>query len=66
MTLTIAARATNTATLNTPLLVTLLPAGTDLPPHLKVLDKAIGGAIGRTLRRGDFRGGRDETLHLVG
>lgn len=66
MPLSIAARAANTATLNTPLLVALLPAGTDLPAHLKVLDKAIGGAIGRTMRRGDFRGGRDETLHLTG
>jgi len=66
MTLTIAARATNPATLNTPLLVTLLPAGSDMPAYLKALDKSTGGAVGRTLRRGDFRGGRDELLHLVG
>ncbi len=66
MTLTIAARAANPATLNTPLLVVLLPAGTELPAHLKALDKAIGGGIGRTMRRGDFRGGRDESLHLSG
>lgn len=66
MTLTIAARAANLATLNTPLLALLLPAGTDMPAGLKPLDKALGGAIGRTLRRGDFRGGRDETLHLGG
>jgi leucyl aminopeptidase len=66
MTLTIAARTANLATLNTPLLVLLLPAGTEMPAHLKLLDKAIGGALGRTLRRGDFRGGRDETLHLGG
>ena len=66
MTLTIAARAANPATLNTPLLLILLPAGSELPAHLKVLDKAIGGGIGRTLRRNEFRGGRDETLHLSG
>ena len=66
MTLTIAARAANLATLNTPLLVLLLPAGTDMPAGLKPLDKALGGTIGRSLRRGDFRGGRDETLHLGG
>ena len=50
MTLTIAARATNPATLNTPLLVTLLPAGSEIPAYLKALDKSTGGAIGRTLR----------------
>ncbi|HMN07372.1 MAG TPA: leucyl aminopeptidase [Gemmatimonadaceae bacterium] len=66
MPLTISARAANPATLNTPLLVALLPTGTELPTHLKALDKAVGGAIGRTLRRGDFRGGRDEVLHLTG
>lgn len=66
MTLSIAARAANPATLNTPLLVLLLPTGSDLPSHLKALDKAVGGALGRSLRRADFRGGRDETLHLVG
>lgn len=66
MPLTISARAANPATLNTPLLVALLPTGTELPTHLKALDKAVGGAIGRTLRRGDFRGGRDELLHLTG
>lgn len=66
MPLTIAARAANPATLNTPLLVALLPTGTDLPAHLKALDKTVGGAIGRTLRRGDFRGARDEILHLTG
>lgn len=66
MPLSIAARAANLATLNTPLLALLLPAGSDMPSDLKALDKAMGGAIGRTLRRRDFRGGRDETLHLSG
>jgi leucyl aminopeptidase len=66
MTLTLAARAANAATLNTPLLVLLLPSGSDLPSSLRALDKGTGGALGRSLRRADFRGGRDETLHLVG
>jgi len=66
MTLTIAARAANLATLNSPLLVSLMPAGSEMPSHLKGLDKAMGGALGRSLRRSDFRGGRDETLHIVG
>lgn len=66
MSLTIAARAANLATLNTPLLVLLLPAGSDMPAELKAMDKGVGGTIGRTMRRRDFRGGRDETLHLSG
>jgi leucyl aminopeptidase len=66
MTLSISARASNVATLNTPLLVALLPAGSEMPPHLKQLDKVLGGALGRSLRRQDFRGARDETLHLTG
>ncbi|MEO7964935.1 MAG: leucyl aminopeptidase [Gemmatimonadaceae bacterium] len=66
MTLSLSARTTNAATLNVPLLAVLLPAGDNLPSHLKLLDKALSGAIGRTLKRRDFRGGRDETLHLTG
>ncbi|MGV3707833.1 MAG: leucyl aminopeptidase, partial [Gemmatimonas sp.] len=30
------------------------------------IDSALGGALGRTLTRRDFRGGKDETLLLVG
>ena len=66
MPLSLSARSTNAATLNTPLLVALLPAGNELPAHLKPLDKALGGALGRTLRGQHFRGSRDETLHLAG
>ncbi len=66
MTLSLSVRAANLATLNTPLFIALLPSGSEVQPHLKLLDKSLGGALGRTLRRLDFRGGRDEVLHLVG
>jgi leucyl aminopeptidase len=51
----------------TPLLVLALDAATATaakPPS--VLDTALGGALGRALVARDFRGGRDETLHLAG
>jgi leucyl aminopeptidase len=52
-------------TADTPLLVVALPpdASSDA---LRPLDSALGGAVDRTLKRKDFRGGRDETLHLAG
>jgi leucyl aminopeptidase len=37
-----------------------------VPAALTELDQSLGGAIARTLSRKDFRGGRDEVLHLVG
>ncbi|MFL5576178.1 MAG: leucyl aminopeptidase [Gemmatimonadaceae bacterium] len=52
---------------DTPLLAVALPAGAALAgERLGALDRALGGALGRTLQRRDFRGGRDETLHLTG
>jgi len=33
---------------------------------LAPVDAALGGALARTLERRDFRGGRDEVLHLAG
>ncbi len=50
----------------TPLLACFLGTGESLPANLKDLDKLLGGALKRTLTRRDFRGARDETLHLVG
>ncbi len=50
--------------LNTPLLVVALAPGAQLSPDLSAVDTATGGALGRALTRRDFRGGRDETLHL--
>ena len=54
-------------TADVPHLAIALPAGTSAPAgKLMDLDKALGGALRRTLERRDFRGGRDETLHLSG
>ena len=49
-----------------PLLVLALRKSPALTPPLSALDTRLGGAIGRTLQRRDFRGGRDEVLHLSG
>ena len=66
MTLVISARAGRASSASTPLLACLLPAGSDLPAHLRELDIALGGALKRTFDARDFRGGRDEILHIVG
>lgn len=49
-----------------PLLVVLLAGDAALPDSLGAVDAAVGGALTRTLARRDFRGGRDETLHVAG
>jgi leucyl aminopeptidase len=52
--------------LDTPLLVVALAADEALPASLGTLDGTLHGVVGRALSRRDFRGGRDETLHLGG
>ncbi len=66
MTLAFSARRAGLGTLDVPLLV--LPLGPDakVADGLAELDQALGGSLGRSLSRRDFRGGRDETLHLGG
>ena len=54
------------AGLDTPLLVVALSAGPTLTGELAPIDHLTAGALGRALARRDFRGGRDETLHLSG
>ena len=66
MALNLAVRAADPSAVKTPLLALLLPAGNTVPAGLKSLDAALGGGLTRALKRGDFRGGRDETLHLQG
>jgi leucyl aminopeptidase len=66
MTLSLSAGRADLGTLDVPLLVVALPAGAALDAPLSTLDGALGGAISRLLERRDFRGGRDETLHLAG
>ncbi len=51
---------------DTPLLVVLLAQPPVLDTELTRVDDALGSAIGRTIARRDFRGGRDETLLVVG
>ncbi|HXF94858.1 MAG TPA: leucyl aminopeptidase [Gemmatimonadales bacterium] len=45
----------------TPLLVLFLPLG-DLPASAAELDRACGGALGRALASGDFKGKKDEQI----
>ena len=66
MALDLAVRAADPSAVKTSLFALLLPAGNSLPNALKQLDSTLGGALGTALRRGDFRGNRDETLHLQG
>jgi leucyl aminopeptidase len=66
MTLSLSAGPADLAALDAPLLVVALPSGPSLDAALRPLDTTLGGALGRVLDGRDFRGGRDETLHLVG
>jgi leucyl aminopeptidase len=66
MTLSISAGRADLGTLDAPLLVIALPSDPALDAALAHLDASLGGALRRTLERRDFRGGRDETLHLTG
>jgi leucyl aminopeptidase len=66
MTLMLTVAAPTLAALETPLLVVALPSGPSLTDELRPVDAVTGGAVGRALTRRDFRGGRDETLHLSG
>ncbi|HEX5436905.1 MAG TPA: leucyl aminopeptidase [Gemmatimonadaceae bacterium] len=59
-------RQAELATLDVPLLALALPQDASLPQQMAGLDRALGGAIERSLSRKDFRGDRDELLHLQG
>ncbi len=54
------------ASVDTPMLAIVLPSSPSMSDALTPIDAALGGALARTLARRDFRGGRDETLLLVG
>lgn len=64
MTLTLSVRAADFAAVNTPLLVLAIPAGAAFDQLLAPLDSRMGGVLRRSLERREFRGGRDEMLHL--
>lgn len=66
-----ASLASLATSLDTPLLAVILPQDVSLDDDalrgaLGPLDALVHGALGRSLTRRDFRGGRDETLLLVG
>jgi leucyl aminopeptidase len=64
--LTLRTASADFASLDTPLLVVALGTNPSVTAELKPIDSVTGGALGRALTRRDFRGGRDETLHLAG
>ena len=66
MSLQVTTRVAESASLDTPLLVIAIRKSAALPGSLRALDTALGGTLGRTLARRDFRGDRDEILHLSG
>jgi leucyl aminopeptidase len=66
MTLSLTTGRAELAALDVPLLVVALESGEGRDERLTALDGPLGGALGRFLDRRDFRGGRDETLHLAG
>ncbi len=66
MTLSLSARSADFGALDTPLLAIALPSGSGFTTDLAAVDEAAGGALRRSLERRDFRGGRDEQLHLSG
>jgi leucyl aminopeptidase len=66
MTLSLSVGRADLGALDASLLVVALSAGTALDASLTSFDASLGRAIARLLERRDFRGGRDETLHLAG
>ncbi|HEX3867550.1 MAG TPA: M17 family peptidase N-terminal domain-containing protein, partial [Gemmatimonadaceae bacterium] len=66
MTLTLSSAAPDLRALDTPLLVIALSSSPAMSTELQPVDGITNGALGRALSRRDFRGGRDEMLHLAG
>lgn len=66
MTLLLTTGPADLGALDIPLLVVALPAAPGMDDSLASFDSLLGQALARSLERRDFRGGRDETLHLSG
>src|SRR5688500_20307810 len=66
MPISLSVRHADLHSLDTPLLVLAFASEPRVDGDLARLDKALDGALSRTFERRDFRGGRDETLHLGG
>jgi len=64
MTLALSVRAADFGALDIPLLVLALPSGAGIDESLNTIDRRVGGLLRRTIERREFRGGRDEMLHL--
>jgi leucyl aminopeptidase len=64
MTLDLSVRSVDFGALDTPLLVLALPTSPTLDEALAALDRRTSGILRRTLERREFRGGRDELMHL--
>ncbi|NUQ21192.1 MAG: hypothetical protein HOQ09_09550, partial [Gemmatimonadaceae bacterium] len=62
MPLELSVRRAEPGAVDTPLLVVALAPDASVDGPLRGLDAALGGALGRSLSRKDFRGGRDESL----
>jgi len=54
------------SSLDSAMLLVILPQPPVLDDALRAVDSALSGAISRTIARRDFRGGRDETVLIVG
>lgn len=66
MTLSISVRPADFRALDAPLLAIAFPAGPSFAEELTPVDQATGGALRRAVERRDFRGARDEMVHLSG
>ncbi|MBW7933453.1 MAG: leucyl aminopeptidase, partial [Gemmatimonadaceae bacterium] len=66
MPLTLTVRGGDPGRLATPLLAVALPTGGAFPRALGALDAAYGGVLSKAVKNGDFKGGRDESLLVVG
>ncbi|MDQ3699076.1 MAG: leucyl aminopeptidase [Gemmatimonadota bacterium] len=66
MALRLSVRRADFGSVDSALLAIALPKDARLDEPLAPLDRLLGGALDRTLSRRDFRGARDETLHLAG
>ena len=66
MTLSLSVGRADLGALDASLLVVALASGATLDASLAAFDGTLGGTLSRLLDRRDFRGGRDETLHLAG
>ncbi|MBI3789530.1 MAG: leucyl aminopeptidase [Gemmatimonadetes bacterium] len=66
MSLSVSLHDAESAILNAPLAALALGPDTRLGPVGTALDKALGGVIARAIADREFRGARDEVLHLTG